>query len=103
MWENSSEELLTLFESFPDHFRNVLPLHGEGLVSSATTNIYARQMQARFKQTIINARYLPVPVSGCTQSVIYPTPLLPCDLDGDLDGDLDDHLDDHLDDDLDDD
>ena len=56
VWENCSEELLALFESFPDQFRNVRPLQGEGTLCPATSNIYARQIQSRFKQTIVNAR-----------------------------------------------
>ena len=57
VYENTSEKLLNLFENFCDLFRNAA-LHSEAqFTCSASTNIYARQIQQRFKQTIINAKY----------------------------------------------
>ncbi|XP_038073823.1 DET1 homolog [Patiria miniata] len=57
VFENTSEELLELFENFCDLFRNAtLHAHAQ-FTCSASSNIYARQIQRRFKHTIINARY----------------------------------------------
>lgn len=57
VYENTSEELLELFENFCDLFRNAT-LHSESqLTCSPSNNIHARLIQQRFKQTIINARY----------------------------------------------
>lgn len=57
VYENTSEKLLNLFENFCDLFRNAT-LHSEAqFTCSASTNIHARQIQQRFKQTIINAKY----------------------------------------------
>ncbi|XP_060595319.1 DET1 homolog [Ruditapes philippinarum] len=55
--ENTSEDLLELFENFCDMFRNAT-LHTEAqFTCSSSSNIYARQIQQRFKQTIINAKF----------------------------------------------
>ncbi|XP_014786466.1 DET1 homolog [Octopus bimaculoides] len=57
VYENTSENLLELFENFCDVFRNAM-LHSDmQFTCSASSNIYARQMQHRFKQTIINAKF----------------------------------------------
>ena len=57
VFENTSEELLELFENFCDMFRNAT-LHCEAqFTCSASSNLYARQIQQRFKQTIINAKF----------------------------------------------
>ncbi|KAK6188362.1 hypothetical protein SNE40_004548 [Patella caerulea] len=57
VYENTSEELLNFFENFCDMFRNAT-LHTETqFTCSASSNIYARQIQQRFKQTIINAKF----------------------------------------------
>ncbi|XP_074650647.1 DET1 homolog isoform X2 [Tubulanus polymorphus] len=57
VFENTSEELLELFENFCDLFRNA-NLHCDAqFTCSASSNIFARQIQQRFKQTIINAKY----------------------------------------------
>lgn len=57
VFENTSEQLLELFEQFCDSFRNAM-LHSPGqFTCSASSNIYARQIQRRFKHTIINAKY----------------------------------------------
>lgn len=55
VYENTSEELLTLFEDFSDLLRNAA-LHSE-LTCSPSNNVHARLVQQRFKQTIVNARY----------------------------------------------
>ena len=57
VYENISEELLDLFENFCDMFRNAT-LHTEAqFTCSASSNVFARQIQQRFKQTIINAKF----------------------------------------------
>lgn len=57
VYENTSDELLDLFENFSDLFRNAC-LHCEAqFTCSASSNNFARLMQQRFKQTIINAKY----------------------------------------------
>lgn len=57
VYENGSENLLDLFENFCDMFRNAT-LHCQAqFTCSASSNIYARQIQQRFKQTIINAKF----------------------------------------------
>ena len=57
VFENTSEKLLELFENFCDLYRNAT-LHCEAqFTCSASSNIYARQIQQRFKQTIINAKF----------------------------------------------
>ncbi|XP_032831741.1 DET1 homolog isoform X1 [Petromyzon marinus] len=58
VFENTSEELLDLFENFCDLFRNAT-LHSDAaqFPCSASSNNHARQIQRRFKHTIINAKY----------------------------------------------
>ncbi|XP_046400522.1 DET1 homolog [Ischnura elegans] len=57
VYENTSEELLRLFENFCDLFRNA-KLHSESqFTCSPSNNIYARVIQQRFKQTIVSARF----------------------------------------------
>ncbi|XP_054285444.1 DET1 homolog [Macrosteles quadrilineatus] len=57
VYENTSEELLKLFEQFCDHFRNA-KLHSESqFTCSPSNNLYARLAQQRFKQTIVSARF----------------------------------------------
>lgn len=57
VFENTSERLLELFEYFCDMFRNAT-LHCEAqFTCSSSSNMYARQIQQRFKQTIINAKF----------------------------------------------
>ena len=51
VYENTSDELLDLFENFSDLFRNAW------FTCSASSNNFARLIQQRFKQTIINAKY----------------------------------------------
>ncbi len=63
VYENTSEELLELFENFCDFFRNTnltnLDLEEfryAQFTSSAGNNIYARLLQQRFQQTIMSAK-----------------------------------------------
>lgn len=57
IYENISRELLDLFEQFSDSFRNAC-IHNEvKFTCSASNNIFARLIQHRFKQTIINAKF----------------------------------------------
>ena len=57
VYENTSDRLLDLFENFCDLFRNAT-LHCEAqFTCSASSNMHARQIQQRFKQTIINAKF----------------------------------------------
>jgi de-etiolated-1 len=57
IFENTSEKLLELFEQFCDSFRNAILHSPAQFTCSASSNIYARQIQRRFKHTIINAKY----------------------------------------------
>lgn len=57
VFENTSEKLLELFEQFCDSFRNAILHSPAQFTCSASSNIYARQIQRRFKHTIINAKY----------------------------------------------
>lgn len=57
VYENTSEKLLWIFENFCDLFRNAA-LHAPGQLScSPSNNTYARLLQHRFLQTIINAKF----------------------------------------------
>ncbi|CAG2106754.1 unnamed protein product [Medioppia subpectinata] len=56
VFENTSEELLQLFESFCDLYRNCSLRSPSQLICSPSNNIHSRLLQQRFKQTIINAR-----------------------------------------------
>ncbi|XP_056138089.1 DET1 homolog isoform X2 [Lampris incognitus] len=58
VFENTSDQLLELFENFCDLFRNAT-LHSQAVQfpCSASSNNYARQVQRRFKDTIVNAKY----------------------------------------------
>ncbi|CAG2162147.1 unnamed protein product [Oppiella nova] len=56
VFENTSEELLQLFESFCDLYRNCSLRSPAQLICSPSNNIHSRLLQQRFKQTIINAR-----------------------------------------------
>lgn len=56
VYDNTSEEFLELFENYNDMFRNAR-MNSETLSScSPNTNIYAKLLQQRFKQTIVSAR-----------------------------------------------
>ncbi|KAL1117893.1 hypothetical protein AAG570_004206 [Ranatra chinensis] len=57
VYENTSDDLLYLFENFCDHFRNARLQSGSQFMCSPSNNIYARLSQQRFKQTIISARF----------------------------------------------
>ncbi|XP_054589356.1 DET1 homolog isoform X2 [Nothobranchius furzeri] len=58
VFENTSDQLLELFENFCDLLRNAT-LHSQAVQfpCSASSNNYARQVQRRFKDTIVNAKY----------------------------------------------
>ena len=56
VFENTSEELLDLFENFCDQFRNATLKCEAQFTCSASSNLYARQIHQRFRQTIINAK-----------------------------------------------
>ncbi|CAH1796500.1 unnamed protein product [Owenia fusiformis] len=57
IYENTSYDLLSVFEQFCDMFRNAT-LHCEAqFPCSQSSSIYARQIQQRSKQTIINAKF----------------------------------------------
>ena len=67
VYENTSEELLSLFENFADFFRNTNVGVGfesdspdefryAQFTSSPSNNLYARLTQQRFKQTIVSAK-----------------------------------------------
>lgn len=57
VYENTSEKLLHVFENFCDLFRNAA-LHAPNQLScSPSNNTYARTLQHRFLQTIVNARF----------------------------------------------
>ena len=53
IYDNTSEELLELFENFCDFFRNPTDA---AVTSSPSNNIYANLIQQRFKQTIVSAK-----------------------------------------------
>lgn len=56
VYDNTSDELLQLFENFSDMFRNAR-MHSETqFPCSPNNNIYAKLLQNRFKQTIVSAR-----------------------------------------------
>lgn len=56
VYDNTSEEFLELFENYNDMFRNAR-MNSETLSNcSPNTNIYAKLLQQRFKQTIVSAR-----------------------------------------------
>lgn len=57
VFENTSEQLLELFESNCDMFRNATLDKEAQFTCSPSSNVYARQMQQRLKQTIVNAKY----------------------------------------------
>ncbi|XP_056631534.1 DET1 homolog [Diorhabda sublineata] len=57
VYENSSKELLNLFENFGDLFRNANIYNETPFTCSPSNNLFARLLQKRFKQTIINAKF----------------------------------------------
>ncbi|XP_072380819.1 DET1 homolog [Diabrotica undecimpunctata] len=57
IYENSSRELLDLFENFADFFRNASIYNETQFTCSPSNNLYARLLQKRFKQTITNAKF----------------------------------------------
>jgi len=56
VYENTSQQLLDLFENFCDLFRNACLSMTTGYTSSPSNNIYANLIQQRFKQTIVSAK-----------------------------------------------
>jgi len=56
VYENTSEELLQIFEDFCDSFRNCSLNSDSRYTSSPSNNVYANLIQQRFKQTIISAK-----------------------------------------------
>ncbi|KAF6198700.1 hypothetical protein GE061_008452 [Apolygus lucorum] len=57
IYENTSRNLLSLFEKYCDYFRNAKLPSGRHFMSSPSNNCYARIAQQRFKQTIVSARF----------------------------------------------
>ncbi|XP_044267998.1 DET1 homolog [Tribolium madens] len=57
IYENTSTDLLHLFENFCDSFRNACVNCETQFTCSPSNNIYARILQQRFKQTIVSAKY----------------------------------------------
>lgn len=56
VYENTSRELLKLFENFCDSFRNANISNETQFTCSPSSNLYSRVLWNRFKQTIINAK-----------------------------------------------
>ena len=56
VYENTSTELLDMFEKMCDYFRNTFHQSLSQLTCSPSNNMYARQIQQRYKQTMVNAR-----------------------------------------------
>jgi len=56
VYDNTSEQLLDLFENFCDLFRNACLSSETQYTSSPSNNIYANLIQQRFKQTIVSAK-----------------------------------------------
>jgi len=56
VYENTSNDLLDLFENFCDLFRNACLSQESQFTSSPSNNIYAALIQQRFKQTIVSAK-----------------------------------------------
>jgi len=57
IYENTSKELLDLFENFCDSFRNASIYTDTQFTCSPSNNLYARLIQHRFKQTIVSAKF----------------------------------------------
>ncbi|XP_031342242.1 DET1 homolog isoform X2 [Photinus pyralis] len=57
IYENTSKELLDLFENFCDLFRNASVYMETQFSCSPSNNLYARLIQHRFKQTIVSAKF----------------------------------------------
>ncbi|KAK9754346.1 De-etiolated protein 1 Det1 [Popillia japonica] len=57
IYENTSRELLNLFENFCDSFRNASIYTETQFTCSPSNNLYARLIQHRFKQTIVSAKF----------------------------------------------
>lgn len=57
IYENTSQELLNLFENFCDLLRNARVQSEWQFTCSPSSNIYAQLAHQRFKQTIVSARF----------------------------------------------
>lgn len=57
VYENTSKELLNLFENFCDCFRNATIFNSMQFTCSPSNNLFALLIQHRFKQTIISAKF----------------------------------------------
>ncbi len=57
VFENTSEELLRVYENFADHFRVPISHPLSYNISSVSNDVHARALHMKFKQTITNARY----------------------------------------------
>ncbi|KAK7115345.1 DET1 homolog [Littorina saxatilis] len=57
VFENTSDELAQLFENFCDMFRNASLYYEVDFGCSSSSNSHARQIQQRFRQTIVNAKF----------------------------------------------
>lgn len=57
IFENTSEDLLGVYENHSDHFRVPVSHHLSSNVSSVSNDRHARALHMKFKQTITNARY----------------------------------------------
>ena len=64
VFENTSGELLKLFERFSDYFRNATLQNNVQFLCSASSNMHAQEMHQRFKDTIVNAKF-----GGVTESI----------------------------------
>lgn len=72
VYENTSRELLNLFENFCDLFRNANIHNGTQFTCSPSNNLYGKLIQYRFKQTIISAKF-----GGKTEAIKRVLALLP--------------------------
>ena len=57
VFENTSDDLLRVYENFSDHFRVPISHPLSCNVSSVSNDVYARALHMKFKQTITNARF----------------------------------------------
>nr|CAG4650790.1 EOG090X028J [Simocephalus serrulatus]SVE94110.1 EOG090X028J [Simocephalus serrulatus] len=57
VYENTSQELLDLFENFCDLLRNARPYTEWQFSCSPSSNVFANVIHQRFKQTIVSARF----------------------------------------------
>lgn len=72
VYENTSERFLDTYENFCDFFRNATMDSQSQFTCSPSSNIHARQIHQRFKQTIINAKF-----GGQTEAIKHLLAQLP--------------------------